>query len=110
MMTRPTVLSSSKPGESLEAVLDRLRLVSPRLKQEYGAFTLWLVNPEALTTKRLRPMFLVELEKPLTLIQFIGLEQAIGRAVGKKVLLVQRNQYIEKHGEQAAHRALLISG
>lgn len=110
MPGKSPALLAEQLHELPEALSDRLRHLLPRLKQEYGAFTLWLVNPEALTTKRMRPVFLVELEKPLTLIQFIGLEQAIGRAVGKKVLLVQRNQYIEKHGEQAAQHALLISG
>lgn len=109
MSTKPATLLGTEPSESCQAVLDRLRRALPRLKQKYGAFTIWLVNPESLVTKQVRPVLLVELEKPLTLIQFIGLEQAIGRALGKKVLLVQRQQYLKQHGERAGQNLLLIS-
>lgn len=95
-------------NRSPETVLERLHLDAPLLKQQYGAFRLWLVNPESLTTKRKLPVFLVELHAPLTLIQFIGLEQAIGRAIGKKARLVLRQQYLEQHGVEAVQNAQLI--
>lgn len=92
-----------------EQALQRLRERLPKLQREYGRMRLWLVNPEALTTKRQRPVFLVELAQPLTLIEFVGLEQAIGRAVGKKVLLVSREQYQSQHGADAVLKATSIA-
>lgn len=102
-------LLNSRQSEPPQATLERLRRCLPRLKEKYGAFRLWLVNPYALTEPRKRPVFLVELSRPLTLVQFIGLEQAISRAIGKKALLVQRQQYFERHGEQGVQSALTVA-
>lgn len=91
------VLSTSKrrgATRSAEEALARLREHLPVLRQQYGVQSLWVVAPEQLAKPRTRPLLLVDLGRTrLSLIQFIALEQAIGQLIGKKILLLDKDDY-----------------
>lgn len=79
---------------TLDRLLERLRAVQPRLKEEYGVGSLWVFGSYVHGDQRASSDLdvLVEFERPgMTLFKFIDLEQALSESVGVKVDLVQRS-------------------
>lgn len=87
-----TTVYRGRRARSVEEAFQRLQQQLPRLRQRYGVHRLWIVDADLLTRPRTRPRFVVEFSDTRTsLVQFVALEQAISRALGRKVLLLERD-------------------
>lgn len=91
-MPEATQVKRRRRAQSYEEAVQRMRRQLPRLRQRYGARRLWIVDAGLLTQPRTRPRLVVEFgDTPVSLVQFVALEQTLSRVLGKKVLLLERD-------------------
>ena len=94
-----------------ETILTQLRAMLPRLQERYGVKSLALFGSYARGTphKHSDLDILVEFEeRPLTLLQFIALEQELSDVLGVKVDLVEKQSLKPAIARHALQEIILI--
>jgi predicted nucleotidyltransferase len=89
-----TRLEPKRPGLTLTRALDELRACLPELRQRYGVVSLGVFGSYVRSEQRQGSDLdvLVEFDdRPLTLLQFIALENELSDRLGVKVDLVEKS-------------------